>query len=74
MRSPLPFTEIASLRVSQSRGKWTENLKIQTLAEHYVRTLPDKVFRNRVGKINQKGLRRQFSALSQNTSTGLRGI
>lgn len=56
MRSLLPFTEIASLRVSQSQGKWTENLKIQTLAEHYVKTFPDKVFGKRMGKINQKGL------------------
>jgi len=63
MRSLLPFTDIASLRVSQSQGKWTENLKIQTLPKHYVSTFPDKVFGNRKGNINQKGLRRQFSAL-----------
>lgn len=54
MRSPLPFTEIASLRVSQSQGKWTENLKIHTLAEHYVRTCPDNVFRNRMRKSIKK--------------------
>lgn len=54
MRSPLPFTEIASLRVSQSQGKWTENLEIHTLAEHYVRRCPNNVFRNRMRKSIKK--------------------
>ena len=33
------------------------------LAFKFLSTFPDKVFGNRKGNINQKGLRRQFSAL-----------